>query len=128
MDLSSPSTLSAGDPDLTGRARALASAVREAGGRALVVGGWTRDLLLGRDSKDIDLEVYGLAADLLRQVLARFGPVLTVGESFRSTKSAASTWRCRAASRRSGWVIAASRSAATRSYRSVRRPGGGTSR
>ncbi|MBE3096719.1 MAG: CCA tRNA nucleotidyltransferase [Planctomycetes bacterium] len=82
MDVSSPSPLSAGDPDLTGRARALASAVREAGGRALVVGGWTRDLLLGRDSKDIDLEVYGLAADLLRQVLARFGPVQTVGESF----------------------------------------------
>ena len=56
--------------------------MREAGGRALIVGGWVRDQLLGLVSKDIDIEVYGVPSDELRAVLERFGPVLTVGESF----------------------------------------------
>ncbi len=60
----------------------ISDAVREAGGRALVVGGWSRDRLLGRVSKDIDLEVFGVPAGHLRQLLARFGSVETVGESF----------------------------------------------
>jgi tRNA nucleotidyltransferase (CCA-adding enzyme) len=66
-------------PDL---ARALAEAVRAEGGRALVVGGWVRDQLLGRASKDLDLEVFGVQADRLRALLERFGRVDTVGESF----------------------------------------------
>ena len=45
---------------------AIARAVRDAGGRALIVGGWVRDRLMARDSKDIDLEVYGLEAPGLR--------------------------------------------------------------
>jgi tRNA nucleotidyltransferase (CCA-adding enzyme) len=63
-------------------ALAIVRAVRDAGGRALVVGGWVRDRLMGRASKDVDLEVFGLAADRLRSVLAAFGPVNAVGESF----------------------------------------------
>ena len=43
------------------RARDIARTVREAGGRALVVGGYVRDRLLGLESKDLDLEVYGIA-------------------------------------------------------------------
>jgi tRNA nucleotidyltransferase (CCA-adding enzyme) len=66
----------------------IARAVRDAGGRALVVGGWVRDRLLGRPSKDVDLEVYGLDAARLRDVLARFGPVNAVGESFTVYKVA----------------------------------------
>jgi tRNA nucleotidyltransferase (CCA-adding enzyme) len=66
----------------------VARAVREAGGRALIVGGWVRDRLLGRDAKDIDLEVYGLEADALKALLARFGSVNTVGESFTVFKVA----------------------------------------
>jgi tRNA nucleotidyltransferase (CCA-adding enzyme) len=61
---------------------ALARAVADAGGRALIVGGWTRDRLLGRDSKDVDLEVYGLDPVALRILLERLGSVNTVGESF----------------------------------------------
>ena len=69
-----------GLPDL---ARAIALAVRDAGGRALVVGGWVRDELLGRTSKDLDLEVFGVPADrLLRARSSGFGRVDTVGESF----------------------------------------------
>jgi tRNA nucleotidyltransferase (CCA-adding enzyme) len=53
-----------------------------AGGRALFVGGWVRDRLLGRESKDIDLEIYGIEAVRLLALLEEFGPVNTVGESF----------------------------------------------
>jgi len=55
---------------------------RAAGGHALFVGGWVRDRLLGRESKDIDLEVYGIEAEPLRTLLEEIGPVNTVGESF----------------------------------------------
>lgn len=69
-------------------ATALAHAVHDAGGRALIVGGWVRDRLLGIDAKDLDVEVYGLPADALKTLLARFGPVNTVGESFTVYKVA----------------------------------------
>lgn len=60
----------------------IAKAVRDRGGRALIVGGWVRDRLLGREAKDLDLEVYGLPSDVLKTTLEAFGPVNTVGESF----------------------------------------------
>ncbi|MGH8636613.1 MAG: HD domain-containing protein [Burkholderiales bacterium] len=60
----------------------IAEAIRARGGRALVVGGWVRDRLLGRLSKDVDLEVFGLDAGALREVLEQFGSVNAVGESF----------------------------------------------
>ena len=63
-------------------ARAIAERVHQAGGRALFVGGWVRDRLVGRDAKDIDLEVYSLAADRLKTLLEEFAPVNAVGESF----------------------------------------------
>ena len=67
------------------------SGVRDAGGRALVVGGWVRDTLLTRPSpeprsanpgKDIDMEVFGIAAEKLPALLATFGRVEAVGQSF----------------------------------------------
>jgi tRNA nucleotidyltransferase (CCA-adding enzyme) len=64
------------------RAIAIAQAIHDAGGRALIVGGWVRDRHLGLASKDLDLEVYGLPAPRLRAVLDKFGSVQTVGESF----------------------------------------------
>jgi tRNA nucleotidyltransferase (CCA-adding enzyme) len=72
--------------DALERARTLAAAVRAAGGRALIVGGWVRDRLMGRTSKDIDLEVYGVDALRLRQLLEASGRVETVGESFQVYK------------------------------------------
>ena len=60
----------------------IAERVRAAGGRALFVGGWVRDRLLGRDAKDIDLEVYGIDSVQLRELLERLAKVNTVGESF----------------------------------------------
>ena len=68
------------DPIFT--VREIADTVRHRGGRALIVGGWVRDRLLGQDSKDVDVEVFGIPADELRALLARFGSVEPVGQSF----------------------------------------------
>ena len=73
--------------DSLDRARATATAVQEAGGRALIVGGWVRDRLMGRDSKDIDVEVFGVASERLRTILESLGRVETVGESFQVYKT-----------------------------------------
>ena len=66
-------------------AQRVARAVRDAGGRALIVGGWVRDRLLGVDADEldeIDIEVRGLPAETLRGVLAGLGTVNSVGASF----------------------------------------------
>ena len=53
--------LSALEPKLLAAVRKIAELVRAAGGRALMVGGSVRDLLLGGLAvKDVDLEVFGL--------------------------------------------------------------------
>lgn len=72
-------------PDL---ATAIAIAIRDAGGRALIVGGWVRDDLAGRTPKDLDLEVFGLPVERLKPLLERFGRVDTVGEAFTVFKVA----------------------------------------
>lgn len=82
MDSASPAE------DSLAAATAMARRVRDAGGRALIVGGWVRDRLAGRPSKDIDLEVYGLPVEALRALLESFGSVNTVGESFTVYKVA----------------------------------------
>ncbi|HEV7744835.1 MAG TPA: HD domain-containing protein [Pyrinomonadaceae bacterium] len=60
----------------------LAEAVRAEGGRALLVGGCVRDLLMDREPKDWDVEVYALEPGKLRALLDRFGSVNVVGEAF----------------------------------------------
>jgi len=64
------------------RIASVARAVAAAGGRALVVGGWVRDGLLGLDSKDVDVEVLGLSRRRLAELLADLGPVIRVGRSY----------------------------------------------
>jgi tRNA nucleotidyltransferase (CCA-adding enzyme) len=74
----------------------IARAVRDAGGRALIVGGWVRDrlhrpALSGVEGPhptkpNIDLEVFRVAPDRLRGLLERFGRVEAVGESFQVYK------------------------------------------
>lgn len=48
----------------------------------MLVGGTVRDRLLGLESKDLDVEVYGLDPDRVREVLERIGRVNAVGEHF----------------------------------------------
>jgi tRNA nucleotidyltransferase (CCA-adding enzyme) len=67
---------------------AIARAVRDESGRALVAGGWVRDRLLGLPSSDVDLEVYGVPADRLRSLLETIGRVDAVGEAFTVYKVA----------------------------------------
>src|SRR3954469_9673781 len=67
-------------------ATSLASKVRDAGGRALIVGGWVRDRLLGVSATNIDIEVFGLPGDRVGAVLESFGRVETVGKSFQVFK------------------------------------------
>ena len=69
-------------PELPEKVIALARAINDAGGRALLVGGCVRDALMGKEPKDWDLEVYNLAPERVREVLDQFGPVNAVGESF----------------------------------------------
>lgn len=81
---------------------AIAAGIRDAGGRALVVGGWVRDTLLSdatpsspksripdpgsrvqsASTKDIDMEVFGIPIDVLPKLLATLGRVEAVGQSF----------------------------------------------
>ncbi|MEQ8768140.1 MAG: HD domain-containing protein [Planctomycetota bacterium] len=67
-------------------ARHFARAVQEAGGRAFLVGGFPRDHLLGLESKDLDMEVYGLPPDRLQALLKSLGKVNNVGEAFTVSK------------------------------------------
>ena len=64
------------------RVKDIAREISEAGGRALAVGGYVRDYLRGEPSKDLDIEVYGMDIDALRELLGRHGSVMSVGRAF----------------------------------------------
>ncbi|MDO4357138.1 MAG: HD domain-containing protein [Clostridia bacterium] len=64
-------------------AERIAREVSRRGGRVLYVGGLVRDRLMGLpEDKDVDIEVYGLSPDELRDVLAGVGDVYMKGASF----------------------------------------------
>lgn len=60
----------------------LASATRAAGGRAMLVGGCVRDELMGIESTEWDVEVYGVQPDKLKEIVGGFGEINAVGEAF----------------------------------------------
>ncbi len=60
----------------------VAQLIRAAGGRALLVGGCVRDGLLGLESKDVDMEVYGLDARAVEACLRPSFALDTVGRTF----------------------------------------------
>jgi tRNA nucleotidyltransferase (CCA-adding enzyme) len=65
------------------RVLTIARAVRDAGGRALIVGGGVRDWLLGAHAEhDTDIELFGLDEASATRVLAAFGRVIQVGRAF----------------------------------------------
>lgn len=70
------------EPDLPKRLLAIAGEIREAGGRAFLVGGWVRDALLGRNCRDYDVEVYDLTQDELVPILKKYGRTNLVGKAF----------------------------------------------
>ena len=85
----------------------LLATLRAEGGTPYVVGGAVRDVLLGLQPKDFDVEVFGLPAARLEPLLGAHGRVDAVGRPFVCTSSPGSkaprersTWPCRGATRR----------------------------
>lgn len=60
----------------------VARAIKEARGKALIVGGAVRDEVLGIAAKDFDIEVYGLDAEEVEKIAGEFGSVKDVGKAF----------------------------------------------
>lgn len=60
----------------------IAGKVAEKGGCTYYVGGFVRDLLLGRENKDIDIEVHGITPGELEVILDSLGSRISIGESF----------------------------------------------
>ena len=63
-------------------ARRLAEKVDRAGGTAYFVGGCVRDALLGRENKDLDLEIHGVSVEKLEEILDGLGERVNMGASF----------------------------------------------
>jgi tRNA nucleotidyltransferase (CCA-adding enzyme) len=61
---------------------ALAREASARGGRLIVVGGWVRDQLRGEDSKDLDVEFFGLSLDEVSRLLEAFDSIGRVGQHF----------------------------------------------
>ena len=62
--------------------RIVAELVKQAGGRALLVGGCVRDELLGMEPKDFDIECFGITGADLQRVLSQKFELDLVGISF----------------------------------------------
>ena len=60
----------------------IAQKVNSFGGKAYFVGGFVRDRLMGKESSDIDIEIHGIKAEKLSDILSEFGNVLSYGKSF----------------------------------------------
>ena len=63
-------------------ARRMAGTAAERGGRVYFVGGFVRDGVMGRESKDVDIEIHGMTADAVRGMLGEIGPWKEMGASF----------------------------------------------
>jgi len=60
----------------------ISQVVKSAGGRAFLIGGCVRDAFLGLDSKDLDIEVYGITSKTLVAILSPHFSIDLVGEAF----------------------------------------------
>lgn len=68
---------------VTTNTRALVKAIAAVGARPLFVGGCVRDLFMGVESKDVDIEVHGrITAETIVSLARSFGRVDEVGKSF----------------------------------------------
>ena len=70
-------------PELSEAVARIAELAKSAGGRALIVGGAVRDMLLGAASvKDVDIEVFGVPPDRLQTLIGEFFALDPCGVSF----------------------------------------------
>lgn len=63
-------------------AERIAAKVALQGGRVFYVGGLVRDRLLGRENKDVDIEVHGVTPEVLEGILDSLGQRTEMGASF----------------------------------------------
>ena len=63
-------------------AERIAREVEKKGGRTYYVGGFVRDRVLGIENKDVDIEVHGVTAGVLEQILDGLGERTQMGASF----------------------------------------------
>ena len=63
-------------------AKNIAREAANLGGRAYFVGGYVRDALMGKENKDIDIEIHGVYPEELEKILDSFGKRISIGESF----------------------------------------------
>ncbi len=63
-------------------ARIIAEKASSLGGTAYFVGGYVRDIIMGNENKDVDIEVHGISAEALCDILDSLGGRLKMGESF----------------------------------------------
>lgn len=60
----------------------IAKIVSEQGGRTFLVGGCVRDEILGKEIKDIDIEIHNITVEALLNILESLGDVKKIGASF----------------------------------------------
>jgi tRNA nucleotidyltransferase (CCA-adding enzyme) len=77
-----PTRLRLADPALRDVLRRIEHSLRRAGGRVWLVGGCVRDLVLGRQPKDLDIEVVGLQPGQVHALLTEHFSVQFVGKAF----------------------------------------------
>lgn len=70
------------DPALAQPLRQIEPLIRRAGGRLWLVGGCLRDLVLGRQPQDLDLEIHGIPPGQIHRILTEHFPVQFVGKAF----------------------------------------------
>ena len=63
-------------------AKKVAEQVDAAGGRTFYVGGFVRDKILGKENKDIDIEIHGITPEKLCEILDSVGKRTEMGASF----------------------------------------------
>ncbi len=69
-------------PDDMQMAAEIAKLVDRNGGRTFLVGGFVRDRVMGRENKDIDIEIHGITVEQLESILAELGDQTEMGASF----------------------------------------------
>ena len=57
----------------------IARQVAARGGRSFYVGGYVRDALMGRENKDVDMEVHGVTPQQLKDILDGLGQRISFG-------------------------------------------------
>ncbi|MGA6826791.1 CCA tRNA nucleotidyltransferase [Nitrospira sp. NS4] len=70
------------NPALTQPLRQIEQLIRRAGGRTWLVGGCVRDLALGRQPRDLDLEIHGVSPGQVHRILTEQFPAQFVGKAF----------------------------------------------